>query len=95
MWPKAVPAAGTPTAATDSAAASYVGAAGAAALSNTSIIADVAIGGFAGFGGSGGQGIGGGLYVATGGSVTLEKSLVIGNWASTSHNNIYGIVSSS
>jgi hypothetical protein len=39
-----------------------------------------------------GEGKGGGLYVATGGVVTLHKSAVAQNRASTSNNDIYGAV---
>ena len=45
------------------------------------------------FGGSGGgQGVGGGLYIdLSSGMVTLnDKTKVVGNFASTSNNNIYG-----
>jgi hypothetical protein len=45
-----------------------------------------------GSGGSDGDGIGGGLYIATGGSVTLKKSQVVLNLASTSNDNIFGTV---
>ena len=58
------------------------------------IVLNVALGGPSGRGGSDGQGNGGGLYVATGAPVTLKKSLVIGNFASTGSNNIDGIVTS-
>ena len=51
-----------------------------------------ALAGLAGAGGSDGDGIGGGLYVATGAVVTLKKSTVAFNFASTSNSNIYGIV---
>ena len=48
----------------------------------------------AGAGGSDGDGIGGGLYITTGGVVTLDnKMTVVLNIASTSNNNIYGTVS--
>ncbi len=50
------------------------------------------MGGLAGAGGSSGEGIGGGLYVTTGGVVTLHKSTVALNFASTSNNNIDGTV---
>ena len=48
--------------------------------------------GLAGEGGSNGAGIGGGLYVATGASVSLKKTIVALNFASTSNDNIYGTV---
>jgi hypothetical protein len=40
--------------------------------------------------GADGQGLGGGLYLATGSTTTLTKTLVTGNRASTSNNDIYG-----
>jgi hypothetical protein len=52
----------------------------------------MALGGLAGADGSDGEGIGGGLYVATGASVTVRKTKVTGNFASTSNDNIYGTV---
>ena len=52
-----------------------------------------ALAGLAGAGGSNGEGIGGGLYVTTGGVVTLHKTTVVQNFASTSNGNIYGAVS--
>jgi hypothetical protein len=50
------------------------------------------LGGLAGAGGSDGDGIGGGLYIWTGGVVTLKKTTVTLNFASTSNDNIYGTV---
>jgi len=47
----------------------------------------------AGAGGSNGDGIGGGLYVTTGGVATLHKTTVVLNFASFSNGNIYGAVS--
>jgi hypothetical protein len=49
-----------------------------------------ALGGLPGVGGS--DGIGGGLYIATGGVVTLEKTTVALNFASFSNGNIFGTV---
>jgi hypothetical protein len=40
----------------------------------------------------GSDGIGSGLYVATGGVVTLKKTTVALNFASFSNGNIYGTV---
>ena len=56
------------------------------------MILNLALAGLAGAGGSDGDGIGGGLYVATGGVVTLKKTTVAPNFASTSNANIYGTV---
>ncbi len=39
---------------------------------------------------SAGQEIGGGLYLATGSTTTLTATIVAGNRASTSNNDIYG-----
>jgi hypothetical protein len=66
----------------------FVGAGGSAFIQQTNIVANLAIGGLAGSGGSGG----GGLYVASGVKVTVKKSHVVGNLASTSNDDIYGIV---
>ena len=70
----------------------YVGVGGNAAIDQTSITLNLAMGGLAGAGGSDGDGIGGGLYVATGATVSLKKTNVAGNYASTSNDNIYGTV---
>ncbi len=64
---------------------------GSATIFGTLVTANDALGGLGGSGGSDGNG-GGGLYVATGASVSLQKTKVRGNFASTSDNNIYGIV---
>ena len=70
------------------------GAAGTATLDQMDVLLNLAIGGLAGFGGSDGkEGIGGGLlYVTAGGVVSLKKTTVALNFASTSNNNIYCIV---
>ena len=54
------------------------------------VIGNLAQGGHAGSGGTAGQGIGGGLYLAAGSTTTLNKTIVAGNRASTSNNNIDG-----
>jgi hypothetical protein len=56
------------------------------------VILNSALGVAAGAGGSDGEGLGGGLYVASGATVTLKKTHVVGNMASTSGNDIYGSV---
>ena len=91
-WLKAVAADRKPTAATPRAAAYSSAAAGSAALDQSDILLNLAFGGLAGKGGSDGDGIGGGLYVTTGGVVTLKKTTVALNFASFSNNNIYGTV---
>ncbi len=58
-----------------------------AAISNSSLDLNQAIGG-AGF--DGGDGSGGGIYVTSDASVSLKKTKVSANYASTSNNNIYG-----
>jgi hypothetical protein len=70
----------------------FVGAGGSATLDQTSVTAILTMGGLAGAGGSDGDGFGGGLYVATGATVSLKKSNVAGNYASTSNDEIYGTV---
>ena len=50
------------------------------------------MGGLSGAGGSDGNAIGSGLYVATGATVSLKKSNVAGNFASTSNDDTYGTV---
>ena len=70
----------------------FVGAAGSASLDQTDILLDLAQGGLGYDGGANGEGTGGGLYVTTGGTVTLKKSTVAFNFASTSNNDIYGVV---
>ena len=61
-------------------------------LQQTTVTANTAKGGLPGTGSSAGDGVGGGLYVATGASVFLKKTKVAGNAASTSSDNIDGIV---
>ena len=66
-------------------------------LSNVVVTLNSAIGGGAGHdapAGSAGQGMGGGIYVVTGGTATLLDTLVFLNFASTSDSNISGTVSS-
>ena len=50
------------------------------------------MGGLAGAGGDDGDGIGGGLYAASGATVSLKKTKFAGNDASTSNDDIYGTV---
>ena len=67
--------------------------AAALALTDTLIIGNLAHGGDAAEGdpdGSSGQGSGGGIDLASGGTATLRKTVVAGNHASTSNDNIYG-----
>ena len=64
-----------------------------ASIDPTFITANAALAGFAGSGGLSGQGVGGGLSIDTAASVTLSKSSkVIFNFASTSDDNIFGIL---
>ncbi len=70
--------------------------AGTLTLSNDVVIANAAIAGSGGPGpteGTAGQGIGGGLYLGTGGTATLSKTLVMLNFASTSDPDIFGTYS--
>ena len=59
-------------------------------LTSTIVLGNLAIGGSGADGAGSGQGIGGGLYLASGGSATLTSTLVVLNFASTSDDNIYG-----
>ena len=59
-------------------------------LTSTIVLGNLAIGGSGADGVGSGQGIGGGLYLASGGSATLTSTLVVLNFASTSDDNIYG-----
>jgi hypothetical protein len=63
-----------------------------AAVSNQLIYLNSALGGAAGSGGSDGLGQGGGIYVASGVTVTLKKSKIVGNFGSTGIDNIFGTV---
>jgi hypothetical protein len=56
------------------------------------VAASLVLGGLAESGGSAGDGSGGGLYVATGATVSLKKTNIAGNYASTSKAEIYGTV---
>ena len=58
-------------------------------LSGGLVVANAAVGGAGGNGASAGQGLGGGLYLSSGGTVTLTETIVLGNVASTSDDNIY------
>ncbi len=66
-----------------------------ATVDQTIVMANLAIGGLAGFGGSEGDGFGGGLYITNGAGVTLKKSVILANIASTSGNNVYGTFTAS
>ena len=70
------------------AAAPLSGSGGTAAFDQSDILLDLALGGLAGQGGNNGNGSGGGLYVTTGGLVSLKKTTVALNFASTSGNNV-------
>ncbi len=59
-------------------------------LSNTVVIANLAQGGSAADGSDVGLGIGGGLYLAEGGTAALKSTVVAANFASTTDDNIYG-----
>src|SRR5262249_55396270 len=61
-----------------------------ATISNTNITANQASGGAAGAGGGAGQGIGGGIYST--GTVYVHKIVVQGNKASTSDDDVFGIL---
>jgi hypothetical protein len=65
-----------------------------ACLQQSTIAFNIALGGKKGYGGSAGQGIGGGVYVESGANVGETNTLIFGNFASTSNNDIYGVVNS-
>jgi hypothetical protein len=57
----------------------------------STIVGDRADGGAAGVGGSDGQGAGGGIYIIPGGTVCVDQRSVIGgNEASTSDDDVFG-----
>jgi hypothetical protein len=63
-------------------------------VTGSTITSNAATGGTAGTGGSAGAGIGGGSYFASGGVVCLDAATVaniLGNTASTSNNDIFGV----
>jgi hypothetical protein len=63
-------------------------------VTGSTVTANSATAGAAGSGGSAGQGVGGGAYFATGGIVCLDVFTVaniIGNTASTSNNDVFGV----
>ncbi len=66
---------------------------GSVTSNQSDVLLNFALAGLAGQGGSNGSGIGGGLYVTSGGVVTLHKPTAALNFASTSNNDIYGTVS--
>jgi hypothetical protein len=53
------------------------------------ITANQAFGGDGDGGGADGQGVGGGIYVAAG-TVSVKKTNIWGNHASTSHDDVFG-----
>jgi hypothetical protein len=64
---------------------------GTADFDHSQVVFNDALGGAAGSGGTAGQGVGGGLYIFVDASVFLSPdTLVTGNHASTSNNNIFG-----
>ena len=65
-------------------------------LTDDLVTANLAVGGPAGRGttnGTSGQGTGGGLYLVTGGTATVNQTLVVLNFASTSDPDIHGTTS--
>jgi hypothetical protein len=67
--------------------------AGSAMLLDTRIVNNDALGGNAGTGGSVGEGIGGGVYVADAATAGADAQTVIrGNHASTSHDDVFGVI---
>jgi hypothetical protein len=69
----------------------YVGG-GTAAITQSTITGNEALGGGGGDGGSDGQGVGGGAYIATGSTVCIDLATIIaGNDASTSDDDVFGV----
>jgi hypothetical protein len=67
--------------------------AGSATLLGTRIVNNDALGGSAGTGGSVGKGIGGGVYVADAATADADAQTVIrGNHASTSDDDVFGVI---
>jgi hypothetical protein len=62
------------------------------ALGGTLVVANRAEGGAAGTGGSAGLGVGGGIYLAPGGVASASRALVFANDASTSDDDVFGIL---
>jgi uncharacterized protein (TIGR03118 family) len=59
----------------------------------TDIVFNRASGGAAGSGGDAGQGVGGGLYLTPGGSACADpRTVIFGNYASTSDDDVFGIL---
>ena len=69
-----------------------VGAEGSATLDQSDVSLNLTLGGLASAGRSDGDSSGGGLYIAAGGVVTLKKTTVALNFASSSNDNIAGTV---
>ena len=49
-----------------------------------------AVGGAAGTGGSDGEGVGGGIYIAAGSVCVDPETIIAGNFASTSDDDVFG-----
>ena len=58
-----------------------------ASINTSALVGNLALGGEGGSGGSDGEGIGGGVYDL--GTFTELAALIVGNFASTSNDNIY------
>jgi hypothetical protein len=69
----------------------YDGATAQTMLSSSLVVANQASGGEAGPGGEDGHGIGGGVYILSGGMVSADAAtLIFGNHASTSNDDVFG-----
>jgi hypothetical protein len=65
---------------------------GTTCLEQVSILGNLALGGGAGSGGNAGQGVGGGLYIDPLATAGAEDSNIFGNLASTSNDDIFGVL---
>jgi hypothetical protein len=66
-------------------------ASGTACINHTSITENQAVGGAAGKHGSAGQGIGGGIYIAASATAGEVDTIITGNFASTSNDDVFGV----
>jgi hypothetical protein len=73
----------------------YVDALSTLTLLGATVEYNRAVGGAAGDGGSDGQGIGGGIYVAAGGVACADSlTVILGNHATTSNDDVFGTLGS-
>jgi hypothetical protein len=74
--------------------ATFVDAQSSLTLMGTTIDRNHAIGGAAGLGGIDGEGVGGGIYVTSGGLACVDAlTAIFANHATTSNDDVFGILS--